>query len=246
MDSKKNEIKNTKECECAKEEDTSKLKLTKEICEKQKEKNDGVYLSDDDSSGDDDPSDDESAAPRQDVRNAAGSGYDSTDSEGEDDLDDVADDIEVKIIIIERTRTSGDQAYKKIETVKVKGDGFEKILKVNANNTSEYDVMVQISTFGDRVLKIDTVTFGGDGEDRTLNVNAEIGTKEHPELRVHSRASGSKQVEEWVEATAQKEGHSRKYWYSKVKGKSEWKEPLKYYPVKFKGRPRLAKLVETA
>ena len=101
------------------------------------------------------------------------------------------------------------------------------------------DTVVQIKILSkNRVLKIDTVTLHlVDGADKVFNVHAEIGTEQHPELRVHSGASKEQKAEEWEEATVKKEGHSRKYWYSKVKGKSEWKEPLKYYPVKFKNRP---------
>ena len=108
----------------------------------------------------------------------------------------------------------------------------------STDSEGEDDTVVQIKILSkNRVLTIDTVTLHlVGGADKVFNVNAEIGTEQHPELRVHSGASKEQEAEEWEEATAQVKGESRKYWYSKVKDKSEWKEPLKYYPVKFKKR----------
>ena len=108
----------------------------------------------------------------------------------------------------------------------------------STDSEGEDDTVVQIKILSKhRVLTIDTVTLHlVGGADKVFNVNAEIGTEQHPELRVHSGASKEQEAEEWEEGTAHKEGHPRKYWYSKDKNKSEWKEPLKYYPVKFKKR----------
>jgi hypothetical protein len=44
-------------------------------------------------------------------------------------------------------------------------------------------------------------------------------------------------VEEWEEAVARKDGVSRKYWFSKTRSESVWREPLKYFPVRFTQRP---------
>ena len=39
---------------------------------------------------------------------------------------------------------------------------------------------------------------------------------------------------------AKKDGVPKKYWFSKVRNASEWREPLKYYPVRFKERAKEA------
>ena len=55
----------------------------------------------------------------------------------------------------------------------------------------------------------------------------------HTEARVHRDAGAADACEEWEEATAEKSGRKKKYWFSLTRGASEWKEPLKYYPVTF-------------
>ena len=62
----------------------------------------------------------------------------------------------------------------------------------------------------------------------------------HHELRVRSRATREQPAEEWEEAVAKKDGVPKKYWFSKVRNASEWREPLKYYPVRFKERAKEA------
>ena len=39
--------------------------------------------------------------------------------------------------------------------------------------------------------------------------------------------------EEWEEAVARKDGREKKYWFSQARNESVWKEPHKYYPVRF-------------
>ena len=56
----------------------------------------------------------------------------------------------------------------------------------------------------------------------------------HPEMRVRRDAAAEEPCEEWEEATAKKQGAEKKYWYSEARNASEWKEPRKYYPVRFK------------
>ena len=56
----------------------------------------------------------------------------------------------------------------------------------------------------------------------------------HPEMRVRRDATAEEPCEEWEEATAKKQGAEKKYWFSEARNASEWKEPRKYYPVRFK------------
>ena len=71
----------------------------------------------------------------------------------------------------------------------------------------------------------------------TFKVNASLN-ETHREIRVRSRATREQPAEEWEEAVASKAGVPRKYWFSKSRNASEWREPLKYYPVRFKERPK--------
>ena len=74
-----------------------------------------------------------------------------------------------------------------------------------------------------------------DGESWTVNVGAQID-QFHGEMRAGIKASKEMPCEEWQEATVKdkKTGKSKMYWYSAERKKSEWKEPAKYFPVKFK------------
>ena len=99
---------------------------------------------------------------------------------------------------------------------------------------------------GDQTLEIDTVAVEAMPEAKphtvTFEVNAKLD-KEHPEVRVRGRATREQPAEEWEQAVARKNGEPRKYWYSKSRdeaglGSSFWKEPLKYFPVRFKERAK--------
>jgi hypothetical protein len=58
----------------------------------------------------------------------------------------------------------------------------------------------------------------------------------HQEIRVRKMATAEAAAEEWEEAVARKDGATRKYWFSEATNASEWNEPLKYHPVRFRDR----------
>ena len=57
--------------------------------------------------------------------------------------------------------------------------------------------------------------------------------KTHGEARARKEALPGTACEEWEEAVARKDGREKKYWFSQSRNESVWKEPHKYYPVRF-------------
>ena len=55
----------------------------------------------------------------------------------------------------------------------------------------------------------------------------------HGEARARKEALPGTACEEWEEAVARKDGREKKYWFSQSRNESVWKEPHKYYPVRF-------------
>jgi hypothetical protein len=65
-----------------------------------------------------------------------------------------------------------------------------------------------------------------------------VFTTAHPEIRVMKSALPEAPCEEWEEARAMRKGQPASYWFSNATKASVWKEPKKYYPVKFKRPPK--------
>ena len=120
-------------------------------------------------------------------------------------------------------------------------EGFTK-LKAKSEQVIGDVTQVRISVVGGPLspltpFHVDAVTVthvAEDGESWTVNVGAQID-QFHGEVRAGIKASKEMPCEEWQEATVKdkKTGKSKMYWYS-AERKSEWKEPAKYFPVKFK------------
>ncbi len=96
-------------------------------------------------------------------------------------------------------------------------------------------------------MKIVAITFSDGRSSETVRVSADIGDDTHPEIRVHSDAvkqqkdaSADIKIEEWEQAEAIKDEEKKSYWYNNATRESTWKQPLMYYPVKFKDRPKVA------
>ena len=121
-------------------------------------------------------------------------------------------------------------------------EGFTK-LKAKSEQVIGDVTQVRISVVGGPLspltpFHVDAVTVthvAEDGESWTVNVGAQID-QFHGELRAGIKASKEMPCEEWQEATVKdkKTGKSKMYWYSAERKKSEWKEPARYFPVKFK------------
>jgi hypothetical protein len=71
------------------------------------------------------------------------------------------------------------------------------------------------------------------GDARAFQLRGCVLDAEHGEARARMEALPETACEEWEEAIARKDGREKKYWFSQARNESVWKEPPKYYPVRF-------------
>ena len=71
------------------------------------------------------------------------------------------------------------------------------------------------------------------GDARAFQLRGCVLDAAHGEARARMEALPETACEEWEEAVARKDGREKKYWFSQARNESVWKEPHKYYPVRF-------------
>ena len=71
------------------------------------------------------------------------------------------------------------------------------------------------------------------GHTCVFELHGTVLDSKHKEVRVLREATSGLACEEWEEAVAKKDEREKKYWFSQQRNESVWKEPSKYYPVRF-------------
>ena len=71
------------------------------------------------------------------------------------------------------------------------------------------------------------------GDARAFQLRGCVLDAAHGEARARKEALPETACDEWEEAVARKDGREKKYWFSQARNESVWKEPHKYYPVRF-------------